>query len=135
MNNGIFGIDLGTTYSCIAYVDEFGKAVTIRNADGEMTTPSVVYFEDTEKQIVGTEAKTSMVMEPENTVAKSLYASFGFVETGEKDGEELEGGTAGGAALLRFPTGQGGLSVIVSYRSGRRPTWKIPYPSRRNTLR
>ena len=26
--------------------------------------------------------------EPENTVAKSLYASFGFVETGEKDGEE-----------------------------------------------
>ena len=88
MNNGIFGIDLGTTYSCIAYVDEFGKAVTIRNADGEMTTPSVVYFEDTEKQIVGTEAKTSMVMEPENTVAKSLYASFGFVETGEKDGEE-----------------------------------------------
>lgn len=60
MNNGIFGIDLGTTYSCIAYVDEFGKAVTIRNADGEMTTPSVVYFESTEKQIVGTEAKTSM---------------------------------------------------------------------------
>ena len=38
-----------------------------------------------------------------------------------------------GAAFLRFPTGQGGLSVIVSYRSGRRPTWKIPYPSRRNT--
>jgi len=27
--------------------------------------------------------------EPENTIAKSLYASFGFVETGEKDGEEL----------------------------------------------
>ena len=26
--------------------------------------------------------------EPENTVAKSLYASFGFVETGDKDGEE-----------------------------------------------
>ena len=26
--------------------------------------------------------------EPENTVARSLYASFGFVETGEKDGEE-----------------------------------------------
>ena len=27
--------------------------------------------------------------EPENAVAKSLYASFGFIETGEKDGEEL----------------------------------------------
>ena len=69
MMNKIFGIDLGTTYSCIAYVDEFGKAVTIRNADGDMTTPSVVYFEDNEKQIVGTEAKTSMIMEPLNTVA------------------------------------------------------------------
>ena len=27
--------------------------------------------------------------EPENTVAKSLYASFGFIETGEKDGETI----------------------------------------------
>ena len=69
MTNKIFGIDLGTTYSCIAYVDEFGKAVTIRNADGDMTTPSVVYFEDNEKQIVGVEAKTSMIIEPLNTVA------------------------------------------------------------------
>ena len=31
------------------------------------------------------------------------------------------------------PTGQGRLSVILLYRSGRRPTWKILYPSRRNT--
>lgn len=69
MTNKIFGIDLGTTYSCIAYVDEFGKAVTIRNADGDMTTPSVVYFEDNEKQIVGNEAKANFVMEPEHTVA------------------------------------------------------------------
>ena len=69
MTNKIFGIDLGTTYSCIAYVDEFGKAVTIRNADGDMTTPSVVYFEDNEKQIVGAEAKAQQVMEPKNTVA------------------------------------------------------------------
>lgn len=69
MTNKIFGIDLGTTYSCIAYVDEFGKAATIRNANGDMTTPSVVYFEDNENQVVGAEAKATLVMEPENTVA------------------------------------------------------------------
>lgn len=69
MEHGIFGIDLGTTYSCIAYVDQYGKAMTIRNADGQMTTPSVVYFESNEKQIVGEEAKSMMVLEPENTVS------------------------------------------------------------------
>lgn len=39
-----------------------------------------------------------------------------------------------GAAFLRFPTGQGELSVIVSRCAERRPTWKFPYQPRRNTL-
>lgn len=67
--NKIFGIDLGTTYSCIAYVDEYGKAVTIQNGEQEKTTPSVVYFESAQKQIVGSEAKVNAVLEPENTVS------------------------------------------------------------------
>lgn len=67
--NKIFGIDLGTTYSCIAYVDDFGKGETIKNADGDLTTPSVVYFEDTENQTVGREAKENVVLDPENTVS------------------------------------------------------------------
>ena len=40
----IFGIDLGTTYSSIAYVDEYGKAVIIPNVENERVTPSVVFF-------------------------------------------------------------------------------------------
>ena len=45
----IFGIDLGTTYSSIAYVDEFGKAVIIPNAESEReghlpSLPSILSF-------------------------------------------------------------------------------------------
>jgi molecular chaperone DnaK len=41
----VYGIDLGTTYSCIAHIDERGKPVVLQNAEGDSTTPSVVYFE------------------------------------------------------------------------------------------
>jgi len=40
------GIDLGTTYSAMAYLDERGQPAIIRNAEGQKTTPSVVLIED-----------------------------------------------------------------------------------------
>ncbi len=67
--NKVFGIDLGTTYSCIAYVDEFGKSVVLKNAEGSNTTPSVVYYETIDNIIVGEEAKNILVSEPESTIA------------------------------------------------------------------
>ena len=60
-----FGIDLGTTYSCIAYVDKTGRPVVVRNADGEETTPSVVFFESAEHVVVGQQAKASAVLSPD----------------------------------------------------------------------
>ena len=36
------GIDLGTSYSCIAYIDNTGRPQVIPNKDGENITPSVV---------------------------------------------------------------------------------------------
>ena len=49
----IFGIDLGTTYSCIAYVDESGRPVVVNNAEGSNTTPSVVNFASPTQVVVG----------------------------------------------------------------------------------
>ena len=63
----VFGIDLGTTYSCIAYVDEYGKAVVIPNIEGDRTTPSVVQFEEGSR-VVGKEAKNSAVLAHDRVV-------------------------------------------------------------------
>jgi len=67
MSKYVFGIDLGTTYSCIARVDERGRAEVIKNLEGENTTPSVVAFEDN-SVIVGSDAKEESSIKPETTV-------------------------------------------------------------------
>lgn len=59
-----YGIDLGTTYSCIAYVDGTGRPVVLKSAVGEDTTPSVVYFESPDNVVVGRQAKDSAVLDP-----------------------------------------------------------------------
>jgi molecular chaperone DnaK len=60
----VYGIDLGTTYSCIAYVDDLsGKPMVVPNREGELTTPSVVLFEDAETRVVGKEAKNTAVLD------------------------------------------------------------------------
>ncbi len=65
--NYVFGIDLGTTYSCISYIDEYGKAVVLKNGEGDHTTPSVVMIESESNIVVGVEAKRSVDMEPDKT--------------------------------------------------------------------
>ena len=60
----IIGIDLGTTYSCVAHVNEYGIAEVIPNAEGEATTPSVVWF-DGHRAVVGQEAKEMASIHPD----------------------------------------------------------------------
>ncbi len=62
------GIDLGTTYSAIAYLDEAGRAVTVPNRHGELITPSVVLFEKDGTVVVGQEAKAAAPLEPDRVV-------------------------------------------------------------------
>lgn len=64
-----YGIDLGTTYSCIAYVDDTGRPVIAKNAIGQETTPSVVYFETSDNVVVGQDAKGSAKLFPDQVVS------------------------------------------------------------------
>lgn len=62
----IIGIDLGTTNSCVAFM-EGGEPTVIPNVEGNRTTPSVVAIRDGER-LVGQTAKNQAVINPKNTI-------------------------------------------------------------------
>lgn len=68
MKEKIIGIDLGTTNSCVAIMEN-NQAKVIFNEDGENTTPSVVAFagESESERLVGKSAKNQALSNPENT--------------------------------------------------------------------
>lgn len=63
-NAPAIGIDLGTTYSVVSRVDSHGRPESLRNAEGDLTTPSVVFFDKT-SAIVGKEAVFAAEHEPQ----------------------------------------------------------------------
>ena len=79
------GIDLGTTNSCVA-VMENGEPVVIANAEGSRTTPSVVAFQKDGSRLVGQVAKRQAVSNPDRTVA-SIKRHMGSDYKVEIDGK------------------------------------------------
>ncbi len=63
----IIGIDLGTTNSCVAIMDN-GDAKVITNPEGGRTTPSIVAVSESKERLVGQIAKRQAITNPENTV-------------------------------------------------------------------
>ncbi|MCU0498037.1 MAG: molecular chaperone DnaK [Anaerolineae bacterium] len=63
----IVGIDLGTTNSVVAVLEN-GDPVVIANAEGNRTTPSIVAFTKNNERLVGQAAKRQAVINPENTI-------------------------------------------------------------------
>ena len=63
----IIGIDLGTTNSCMAVMDN-GEYKIIPNAEGNRTTPSIVAFTKSGERLVGQTAKRQAVTNPKNTI-------------------------------------------------------------------
>ena len=62
------GIDLGTTNSCVAFMEN-GEPVVIPNAEGGRTTPSVVAFTKDGERIVGAAAKRQAVTNASRTIS------------------------------------------------------------------
>jgi len=63
----IIGIDLGTTNSCVAVLED-GSSRVIENSEGDRTTPSIVAFTKDDEVIVGQSAKRQAVTNPTNTL-------------------------------------------------------------------
>jgi len=63
----VVGIDLGTTFSVVAYL-EAGRPVVIPNAEGQRLTPSVVGFLRDGKRLVGQLAKLQAIANPDGTI-------------------------------------------------------------------
>ena len=63
----IIGIDLGTTNSVVAIMEN-GESKVIANSEGGRTTPSVVAFTKTGERLVGQVAKRQAITNPENTI-------------------------------------------------------------------
>src|SRR5688500_17437259 len=61
------GIDLGTTNSCVAIMEN-GQPKVIENAEGARTTPSIIAYQEDGEILVGAPAKRQAVTNPKNTL-------------------------------------------------------------------
>lgn len=88
MTDYCIGIDLGTTYSCLAYIDEDGDPVVEKNFEQEDTTPSVILFNENGEIIVGSPAKDMAMMYPPERVITSIKRQMGTDYEVDIDGEK-----------------------------------------------
>ncbi len=82
----IIGIDLGTTNSCVAFM-EGGDPTVITNIEGNRTTPSVVAFTKDGERLVGETAKRQAVTNPDRTIS-SIKREMGTNYKVNIDGKE-----------------------------------------------
>jgi len=98
----IIGIDLGTTYSCLAYIDEDGSPVVEKNFEQEETTPSVILFNENGEIIVGSPAKDMAIMYPPERVITAIKRQIGTDYTVSIDGYNLTPVDLSGAILKKM---------------------------------
>ena len=110
MSGQIIGIDLGTTNSCAAVVEDDGNVKVIPYRGGETTIPSIFAVDDKGNELVGYEAKRQWLLNPKRTVygAKRLIGrdyQEGFVKKmGEYFAYDMKPGAGAG---VKIELGQG----------------------------
>src|SRR5512138_691061 len=77
----IIGIDLGTTNSCAAIVQDDGKVKLIPYKGGDYTIPSIFAIDDKGNELIGHEAKRQWQLNPKNTI----YAAKRLIGRAPKD--------------------------------------------------
>ncbi|MCS6865916.1 MAG: Hsp70 family protein [Gemmataceae bacterium] len=77
----IIGIDLGTTYSAVAALDDRGRPFTVPNRDGEILTPSAVYLAPDGSAVVG-QAALDLELEQPDRVATLVKRRMGQPDYG-----------------------------------------------------
>lgn len=65
-----YGIDFGTTHSCISYIDEYGRAEVVTGENQSFALPSVVLFENADGVIIGQEAKNRAKLQPDRVIER-----------------------------------------------------------------
>ena len=81
----VVGIDLGTTYSAVATLDDRGQPVTLPNRDGDMLTPSAVLLLDDGSAVVG-QAAVDVAQEQPDRVATIIKRRMGLESLGRPVG-------------------------------------------------
>ncbi len=119
----VIGIDLGTTFSCMAHL-EADRASVIPNLEGSNTTPSVVSFTSSGERLIGNLALRQAVTNPEKTVfaVKRLigrkYQSSEIVQARQKMSYRMAEAANGDVTIMidqRVITPQEISAMILSY--------------------
>ncbi|GAA4719984.1 Hsp70 family protein [Phytohabitans rumicis] len=115
-----FGIDLGTTYSVISYVDTHGLPTVVRDEMAAAgTTPSAVFFESTDSIVVGASAKNVAKLFPDRVVQR-VKREMGGTRQWEFDGKTYTAESISALILKQLAqhaeqeTGQAVRQVVIT---------------------
>lgn len=96
----IIGIDLGTTNSCVAVVEN-GQSVIVPNSSGARTTPSVVAFTKKGERLVGDVARRQAATNPDRTIS-SVKREMGTDWSIRIDGKDYKPQTISAMVLMQL---------------------------------